>query len=314
MAGSQITQPSSPFFRLPAEIRISIYELLDFPPVDNEQCRGLVLSCRQAKGECEGVSIRTTRAWLLDYKRDVLPQSVLGVRILLPVATRTPIGMHAKFHTLRNLTLVIPGQAIHGCADRRREFFESLRPLNAIFGLWLDSLTIHFSGPVGRSSEGYGMYGSISECFRRLFFILESGLTYAHDPVGQKGNLKVNKYRSLVKCWQPRPAWIKKLVVSWDLAEESLRSEDLVAVDGNCRKRKTEACPGLQRYHVVSKDGLLGSEARESFSRFRPSALEDRMAGPGSEHKKQCLKCAPRGWDYHRYIRGLPVEEDERWL
>lgn len=314
MAPKENSQSSSSFFRLPAEIRVSMYELLDFPPVDNEQCRGLILSCRQAKRECEGVSIRATKSWLLAYKKIVHPKSDLGVRILLPVATRTPTGMHAKFHTLRHLTLVIPGRAIHGCADQRREFFESFRPLNAIFSLWLDSLTIQFSGPVGKSSEGYGMCGSITECFRRLFFILESGLTYAHDPVGQRGNLKLNKYRSLVKYWQPQPAWIKKLVVSWDLTEEGLRSEDLVAVDGHCRKRTTAACPGLRKYHVASEDGLLGSESRESFCRFRPSGPEDRMAGPSIEHKKQCLKCAWRGWEYRRYIRGLPVENDERWL
>jgi hypothetical protein len=314
MSSSQVAQLSSPLFTLPAEIRIAIYELLDFPPVDNEQCRGLILSCRQTKRECEGVSIHTTKAWLLACKREVLPQSELGVRILLPVSTRTPTGMHAKFHTLRNLTLVIPGQAIHGCAARDPRFFERFRPLNAIFGLWLDSLTIHFSGPAGKDSQGYGMYGSIKNCFRRLFFIVESGLTYAHDPVGQKRNLKINKYGSLVKDWQPEPAFIKRLVVSWDLTEEGLRSEDLVAVDGHCRKRTTAACPGLRRYYVVSEDELLGLESRESFCRFRPSKLEDRMAGPNSEHKKQCFKCGKRGWDYRRYIRGLPSEDDERWL
>jgi hypothetical protein len=158
------------------------------------------------------------------------------------------------------------------------------------------------------------MYGSIKNCFRRLFFIVESGLTYAHDPVGQKRNLKINKYGSLVKDWQPEPAFIKRLVVSWDLTEGGLRSEDLVAVDGHCRKRTTAACPGLRRYYVVSEDELLGSESRESFCRFRPSKLEDRMAGPNNEHKKQCFKCGKRGWDYRRYIRGLPSEDDERWL
>lgn len=313
MSPIQVAQTSSPLFRLPAEIRFAIYELLDLPPIDNEQCRGLILSCRQAKHECERVSIRTTKAWLLAYKQDVLSQSELGVRILLPIITRTPVGMHSKFHTLRNLTLVVPGHRIHDCGYQDPKFFESLRPLNAIFSLWLDSLTLHFSGSL-RSGPGHRMYMHIGKSFRRLFFVLESGLTYAHDPVGQKGNLKLNKYSSSVKHWRPQPAFIKKLVVSWDLTEEGLRSEDLVAVDGHCRKRATAACPGLQRYRVVSEDELLGSESRESFCRFRPSDLEDRMAGPDSEHKKKCLKCGYHGWDYRRYIRGLPVDDDERWL
>ncbi|KAH6861608.1 hypothetical protein B0T12DRAFT_347084 [Alternaria alternata] len=235
MSPIQVAQTSSPLFRLPAEIRFAIYELLDLPPIDNEQCRGLILSCRQAKHECERVSIRTTKAWLLAYKQDVLSQSELGVRILLPIITRTPVGMHSKFHTLRNLTLVVPGHRIHDCGYQDPKFFESLRPLNAIFSLWLDSLTLHFSGSL-RSGPGHRMYMHIGKSFRRLFFVLESGLTYAHDPVGQKGNLKLNKYSSSVKHWRPQPAFIKKLVVSWDLTEEGLRSEDLVAVDGHCRK------------------------------------------------------------------------------
>jgi hypothetical protein len=314
MSPIQVARPSSLLLRLPAEIRIAIYELLDFPPVNNEQCRGLILSCRQAKHECEGVSMRTTKAWLLAYKRDVLPQSELGVRILLPIVTRTPVGMHAKFHTLRNMTLVVPGHRIQGCANLDPSFFENFRPLNAIFSLWLDSLTLHFSGSLEKNGQRARMHTRIGKAFGRLFFVLESGLTFAHDPVGQKRNLKLNKYGSLVKRWRPQPSFIKKLVVSWDLTEEGLRSEDLVAADGHCGKRASAACPDLRKYHVGGEDGLLGYESRESFCRFRPSDFEGRVAGPDSEHKKKCLKCENCGWNYRGYFRSLPVDDDERWL
>lgn len=318
MSPNQVAQIASPLLKLPAEVRIAIYELLDLPPVDNEQCRGLILSCRQAKHECEGESIRKTKSWLLSYNRDVLSQSELGVRILLPVVTQTPIEMHAKFHTLRDLTLVVPGHKYHDCAYLDPSFYKSLRSLNAIFSLWLDSLTLHFSGPVGTNARGTSMYPHVSKSFKRLIFVLESGFMYAHDPVGQRDTLKLNKYRSMVKHWRPQPAFIKKLVVSWDLTEEGLHSEALLAVDCHCRKRATAPCLGWRRYHVVvGEDDLLGSESRESFCRFRPSDLEDRedrIAGPDSEHKKQYLKCGECGWEYHRYIRGLPVDDDERWL
>ena len=309
MASKQVAQLASPFFKLPAELRIAIYELLDFPPVDNHQCRGIILSCRQAKHECEGVAIRMTKAWLVAFKKDVLPQSQPGSRILLPLDTRTPTSMHAKFHTLRNLTLVFPGDSIQGCADQNRHFFERFRPLNAIFRLWLDSLTLHFRGPLE-----YPVDRSISHTFRRLFFVLESGLTFAHDPKGQWKELKINKYRHLVKYWKPVPAYIKKLVVSWDVTKEGLCSEEMVGVNGICQKAPTAECYGLRYHHVVSEDFLLGEESRESDCRFRPSTREDWGASPPSEHKKKCFKCGCRTFDYQRYARGLPGEDDERWL
>ncbi|KAI1559670.1 hypothetical protein PtrEW7m1_011812, partial [Pyrenophora tritici-repentis] len=229
MPSSQVVQSASPFFKLPAELRIAIYELLDFPPVDNHQCHGIILSCQQAKHECEDVAIRTTKAWLVAFKKDVLPQCQPGLRILLPLDTRTPTSMHAKFHTLRNLTLVFPGPSIQGCADQHRQFFERFRPLNAIFRLWLDSLTLRFQGPV---ENGSGLWDNmITNTFRRLFFVLESGFEFAHDPNGQHKELSVNKYRHLVKYWRPEPALIRRLVISWDLTKDGLRSEEMVGVD-----------------------------------------------------------------------------------
>ena len=313
MSSAQVAQLTSSFFKLPAELRIAIYELLDFPPVDNHQCRGVILSCRQAKHECEGVAIRMIKTWLAAFKKDVLPQSQPGLRILLPFDTRTPTSLHAKFHTLKDLTLVFPGHSIHGCAEQDQDFFKSFRPLNAIFCLWLDSLTLHFRGPL---EPERGLVGnmSISHTFRRLFFVLESGLTFAHDPASQWKELKINKYRHLVKYWQPQPAFIRRLVVSWDVTKEGLRSEEMIGVDGICQKRPTAECHGLRYHHVVSEDGLLGQESRESDCRFRPSAREDWMARPKSEHKKKCFHCGCRSFDYRRYARGLPDNGDERWL
>jgi hypothetical protein len=309
-----ISQTLSPFFKLPAELRITIYELLDFPPVDNEQCCGIILSCRQAKRECEGVATVTTKAWLLEYKRDVLPQCELGVRILLPPVTRAPVQMHPKFHTLRHLTLVFPGHTIHGCAHRSQTFCEAFRPLNSIFGLWLDSLTVYFKGPPGAGGQGDDIHLGARKAFRRLFFILESGFTYAHDPVGQKADLKLNKYGFMVKYWGPKSAFIRKLVLTWDLTDEGLQSEEMILVDGHCRKRPTAECVGVRKHQVTREDELIGEESRESSCRFRPSVNDHRMAGPSDEHKTKCFKCGKRGWDYHRYIRGLPADGDERWL
>jgi hypothetical protein len=266
-----IAQTLSPFFRLPAELRIAIYELLDFPPVDNEQCRGLILSCRQAKRECEGVAIVTTKAWLLEYKRDVLPECELGVRILLSHSTRASVQMHPKFHTLRHLTLVFSGHTIHGCADRSQTFCEAFRHLDPIFGLWLDCLTLHFKGPPNEGGQGHYINVGPKHAFRRLFFILESGFTYAHDPVGQKADLKRNKYGFMVKDWGPKPAFIRNLVLSWDLTDEGLQSEEMVPMDGHCTKRPTAERVGSRKHHITSGDERLGEELRESFCRFRPS-------------------------------------------
>lgn len=307
-------QAASPFFRLPAEIRIAVYEHLDFPPVENWQCRGFILSCRRAKRECEDVATILAKECLRVYERNVLPNCTLGVRILLPLPTRTPVERHTTFHTLRHLTLVLSGHAMLGFLELHATSFQNLRPLNAIFSLWLDSLTLHFCGPLNQRGVRWPMKRQMKPRVKRLVYVLESGFRQAHQSIGQGYELSVKKHGSLVDCWQPEPVFIKRLVVSWDLTERGLRSEDLIEVEGQCNKRPTVECAGKRGHYVSGKEGLLGEFSRDSTSRFRGLEIEEPLAKPSSEHEKTCLNCRGREWDYRRYIRGLPTENDERWL
>lgn len=172
---------------------------------------------------------------------------------------------------------------------------------------------------------------------RRMISVLEMSFRYAHDPVGQLHEIEDKKDRVWALQWEPQPSFIKKLVISWDLTEHGLRSEDLIAVEGRCRKRPMMECPGMREHFVVGRDGYLGEYSRESRCRFRPSEseppvtlryrnesqttsdgslldLEGRLVGPNTEHEMTCLSCRGGKWDYRRYIRGLPTEDNERWL
>jgi hypothetical protein len=170
------SQSLSPLLCLPSELRLAIWEYLDFPPIDNKQCGGIVLACRQTKVECEDVALKKTKLWLAAYKRDILPLFGYDVRILLP--SQPPIVSTIKFNTIKELTLVLPGHLtddIWRCDD---VFYTNFRRLNPVLGLWLDKVRLHFRSPGGVKS----MRISTEKMFRRLLFIIKSGLMYAHDP------------------------------------------------------------------------------------------------------------------------------------
>jgi hypothetical protein len=61
----------------------------------------------------------------------------------------------------------------------------------------------------------------------------------------------------MVKYWGATPPFIRKLILSWDLTEEGLQSEEMVPMDGHCRKRPTAECAGTRKYHVKREDELL---------------------------------------------------------
>lgn len=304
-----LTQSSSPFFKLPAEIRVAIYQLLDYPPVDNEQCRGLILSCRQAKDECDEVSFGKTKEWLATFKQTNLSES--GIRFLLPLSK--PIGSRFKLNTIRELTVVFPARMLYEFDIISRQFFLVLRQLNPIFGLWLDKLTLHF--PAATADFTY-LSGKdwIAQTFRRLFFVLRGAFTYAHDPVGQARMKEVQKYSSMWDIWKPEPVFMRKIVISWAFTDEETRTKDTVAVEGTCKKRPTTECVGSRLYRVFSEDGLRGEFMIESSCRFRYSEKETRFARPSSEHKMNCFKCGMSSWDYGRYMRALPEDDNDRWI
>jgi hypothetical protein len=300
-------QPSSPIFKLPAELRIAIYEHLDFPPIDNNQCRGIVLSCRQAKSECQPVAFNKCRTWLATNKKDVLSQCGFGVRILIPA--QHPITSRFSFGTIREIKLVFPGRWTN---DLWTEFFDDMRHLNPILGLWLDKLTLHFIGP---TTDDDVRPSGIVKSYRRLLFIIEGGLTYGHDAAYAATQRR--KYAQKWTDWKPEPSFIKKLVISWDLTDNGLASDEMVLVGGICKKRHTRECRGRRMYRVFCEDHRLGELMYESECRFRPSDIEAplRMRRASAEHLEKCISCKSQpGLPYRRYARGLPEEDDHRWI
>jgi len=302
------SQPLSPLFKLPAELRIAIYKHLAFPPIDNHESHGLILSCRQAKQQCEETAISQFKTWISTFKQDLVPQCAFEVRILLP---RLPvIRTVLQFNTIREVSLIFPKEAVFHASFPSAQFFGNLRVLNPVFCLWLDKLTLHFRGSIEDGGDSYW----IQKTFRRLQFILEGGLSYAHDPIGQAREKQVRKFSNVWDHWKPEPSFIRKLVVSWDLTEKGIPSNGFVHLEGMCRRRPTEACTGRRLYRVKDDvNCLLGEYMLESACRFRSSGSEQTLFRPGLEHRATCSQCT-YPWDYRRFARGLPAEGDERWV
>lgn len=301
------TQASSPFFKLPAELRIAVYDHLDFPPIDNDQCRGIILSCWRAKLECEPVAFSKCRSWLVTHKKDVLPKCGFDVRMLVPAAR--PIEPTLSFNTIRDIKLVLPGRWTD---DKWTVLFAGMQHLNPILGLWLDKLTLHIIGPA--TNDDIHSCG-ILKSYRRLLFIFEGGLTSGHD-VAYAANQR-RKYSRKWDDWKPQPSFIKKLVISWDLTDNGLSSDEMVPLDGMCKKRQTSECQGRRLYKVFSEDHRLGELMLESACRFRPSDIEAPipLRQASADHRETCFSCDSRsGLPYRRYARGLPDENDQRWI
>jgi hypothetical protein len=117
----------------------------------------------------------------------------------------------------------------------------------------------------------------------------------------------------MYKYWQSESAFVKKLIISWDLTEYGLSSDDRVQLDGVCQRLRNSECIDRRMYRTMNDDGLLGESMLEPRCRFKPSIMERRMAYPDQEHKKICFKCQHL-WDYGRFVHGLPANSDERWV
>lgn len=126
-----VPQLSSPLFRLPAELRIAIFECLDFPPISNEQCHGLILSCRQAQFECEQVAVRSLTLWIARFVRGVVTQCEFKVRVFLPPAPL--VEYNYGFRTFKELLVILLCTSCQ-LAMSLTSFYVNLRHLNPVFG------------------------------------------------------------------------------------------------------------------------------------------------------------------------------------
>lgn len=113
-------------------------------------------------------------------------------------------------------------------------------------GLWLDKLTIHFQGFL---RDDYSR-NSPSKVYRRLRFIIEGGLTYAHDPIGQAKENRLRKYSNMWNIWKPIPSFIQKLVISWDMAPEDLSTDERLQLSGEEQKIHSPQCKGRSMHEV----------------------------------------------------------------
>jgi hypothetical protein len=298
-----VSQLSSPLFRLPAELRVTIYECLEYPPINNEQCAGLVLSCRQAKLESEGVAMRSFKTWIAAFRRSVITKCEFDVRIYL--ASAPTVGLGFGFRNIRELVLVLPSTCCE-LAMSLTSFYVNLRQLNSIFSLWLDKLTIHFQGFLG---DNYSK-GRLAKVYSRLLFILEGGLTYGHDPVGQAREKVIRKYSNMWNHWMPEPSFVKQLVISWDMTQGGLPSDGLMQLKGVEHHVHSSQCIGRSMYRVTDDTGMLGEYSLASYVRFKPSARERPTMRSSHGHCSECT----HNRDHQRDFRGLPDEASESWV
>ena len=306
-----MTQLNSTFFRLPAEIRLEIYQYLDFPPVDNEQCHGLILSCHQAREECEQVVVKNTRKWLDGVQRTVHSTFDAKVRILLPPLK--PVGSRRAFTTIRELTLVFPSERMFtNLSGLLRSIYQS-----PVLDLALHVLRIHFVGnrKPWTKAMGEGFKPTMGTVSGNIFCVLLAGFKYRHDKFEQPRILNWNEqsWAQAVRGWKLRSVFMRKLVLSWALDEEDAPFQDMIALDGECMQLWEAGSPASWQRQLMSDDSCYGEATKESRYRLRPVGREDCILQTSSEHEKTCFECR-KTWNYRRYMRKLPEDDDPRWI
>ena len=306
---SSLSESAFPLFKLPTELRIAIYHHLQFPPVNNFECVGLILSCRQAKQEAEEAALKNTKSYLAHQKGHIRSEAPFNIEIL--ITPPSSISSRFRFNTITEITILLPASEYHSIRFAQRKFFNALNLLNPIFVLWLSKLTLHFR----RDEEVYRVANVASypqKGFFQLLFFLYEGFAYGHDTTGTVKDRPKSDYKRYSDNWDTSPAFMRCLVISWDFTEHGLNRDDMVEMNGTARRKPTDDCGGPPGYRVMSDDEKIGEIEVRSANRFRYDERRAWHARPIEGHKKHCW-CRPPS-PYVRYAKGLPTMGEGCWI
>jgi len=292
------------------ELRIGIYDYLQFPPVNNFECVGLILSCRQAKKEAEEAALKNTKIYLAHQKDHLRSEDPFNIEIL--ITPPFPISPRFRFNTITEITIVLPASEDDSIRMTVHKFFHALNLLNPIFALWLSKLTLHFRRDEGVYRESNVANNPGNAFFQLLFFMCE-GFAIGHDTTGTVKERSKNPYKSYLEKWDTTPVFMRRLVISWDFTEHGLKRGDMVEMKGIVRRRPTDDCRGPHCYRVMGEDELFGEVEVRSANRFRYNERRTWQAMLIEGHKEKCLACK-QTTPYVRYITGLPMIGEGCWV
>jgi hypothetical protein len=299
-----------PLFKLPTELRIAIYDHLQFPPVNNFECIGLILSCRQANKEAEEAALKNTKIYLAHQKDHLRSEAPFNIEIL--ITPPSSIFPRFRFNTITEITIVLPASKYKSIYMTHPKFFHALNLLSPIFVLWIRKLTLHFR----RDEEVYRESNISSypeKAFLQLLFVMYEGFACGHDTTGTVKDRSVSKYKSYSDKWDPPAVFMRRLVISWDFTEHGLKREDMVEMKGTAKRRLTDDCGGPPGYRVMSDDEKVGEVEVRSANHFRYNERRAWHARPIEGHMESCLMCRP-STQYVRYARGLPMMGEGCWI
>jgi hypothetical protein len=298
------------FFTLPTELRIGIYDYLQFPPVNNSECVGLILSCRQAKKEAEEAALKNTKIYLAHQKDHLRSEAPFNIEIL--ITPPSPISPRFRFNTITEITIVLPASQYESIRMTDNRFFHVLNLLNPIFALWLNKLTLHFR----RDEEVYREPNVASDprkAFFQLLFFMYECFAFGHDTTGTVKEISKFSYISYSEKWDTPPVFMRRLVISWDFTEHGLKRGDMVEMKGTARRKPTDDCGGPPLYRVMGEDEKFGEVEVRSANRFRYDERRAWHARSIEGHKEKCLVCRPPT-PYVRYATGLPMIGEGCWV
>ncbi|KAH7135048.1 hypothetical protein B0J11DRAFT_575668 [Dendryphion nanum] len=210
-----------PFFALPSELRLRIYDFLDFPPINNSTL-GFILSCQRAKRESEQAAFKGFR----DYLKNVQARGTKAAAdIKFYPKSPTPIAARGKLNTVREMIVLLPPSSSDRLMLLRDELWHTLGFLNPIFSLRLEKLTLHMRKSPGENLKPrpFRNTSSLNPKRSRTFaFILREGIAYGNNRIGLEHDLKLNKYGSAIRAWQPGYTFVRKVVFARDYTENGL--------------------------------------------------------------------------------------------
>lgn len=303
-------QTLSPFFGLPAELRIQIYASLQFPPISHCETFGFILSCRKAKREAEEAAIKNVKTFLTNFKQsfqsetatnnnDIRKRPYTNLKIIINLPT--PIAPRCQFHTLREITIVLPPESYESIYTHGGRILNTLQYLDPIFKLRLSKLTLHVQDLDQIDNLTY-------KRMRHIQHIMTKGFRCAHDPKYAETFIPIYKYRSAYNIWKPPKCQVKKFLVSWNKRDIDWYGENnggMMRMKGWLRGQ----CEGRLFYAVGSGDCMMGDIGEIGQGGDRKFCWMP--GGHVCDKDKLCWKCEG-SWEYVKYARETLRNGDQR--
>jgi len=174
-----------PFFDLPWDIREQIYSYIELdalPPLSNgTEYAGFVLSCKLAAEELSHVATVNYRKYLDYFER--LSRKMLGYKIKVAQPEQASAVKNHPFAHLTRLKVEVQLKSCAVLSDDELDTTPWCDTFHPLFGLFLESLQIHFIAPTLPNMRIYRSdVSNMYEIVSRVFDVIEIMNSQVRDP------------------------------------------------------------------------------------------------------------------------------------